>query len=283
MSPHITLQDKARTRSIDNHSQSPRGAFNDGRGRKSVIPDEFTKYVQSILVEPQHDYNLGPLSLTDSVSGTQPDFIDDMVSTKDIIDYAISRGSSLSPSQLSHRRFQIHRSGVRVAVILLARPAYRLGETVYVIVDFEDAVVQCHSLHVSLETSEVIDPAITLRSNASIQRATRKVHGATSEVTVSTQRAIFTSTIPPNATPDFITSGVSLEWKLRFEFVTSRSTALDRIEGELTEEVMADDRGKVLAAVEIIPCESFDVAIPLRVYGALGPSDAGAKVGGFSI
>ena len=38
---------------------------------------------------------------------------------------------------------------------------------------------------------------------------------------------------------------------------------------DLLEEVARDDRGVTLAGVEAIGCESFEIAVPLRVYGAL--------------
>ena len=39
--------------------------------------------------------------------------------------------------------------------------------------------------------------------------------------------------------------------------------------GELLEEVGADDRGLVLQGIESMPAETFEVNIPLRVYGAV--------------
>ena len=284
MSPHIILQNRARTRSVVNGLGNPVKVSNiDHAKRIDELPNGFTSYVENLLVEPQQDSSLGLLSPTESTPGTRMDVSDETVSIKEIVDRAILRGNTLVPSKLSPSRFQIQRGGERVAVILLARPAYRLGETISAIIDFQQASVQCHSLHISLETLEVIDPAIALRSSTSIRRATRRVHGATSEFTVSTQRVVFVSTIPVSATPEFITSGVSLEWKLCFEFVTTLGKGQDENEWGVMEEVSEDDRGKTLAAVETLPCESFDVVIPLRVYGALGASDSNRKVGGFPV
>jgi len=36
---------------------------------------------------------------------------------------------------------------------------------------------------------------------------------------------------------------------------------------EFLEEITADDRGTISAAVEMIGCESFEVVIPITVYG----------------
>ena len=84
----------------------------------------------------------------------------------------------------------------------------------------------------------------------------------------------------------FITSGVSLEWKLRIEFITPRLTFEDGEEAEwneLLEEISSDDRGIILAAIERLPCESFEVAVPVRVYGAVSGSSDSSNVEGLVV
>ena len=156
---------------------------------------------------------------------------------------------------------------------MLTRPAYRLGETITAAIEFTGADIPCYALHASLETSERVDGAIALRSDASIRRVTRKIHSSHSEATLFASRIVFSPTIPSTATPSFITSGVSLDWKIVIEFVTPRFEALEDnriMHGpELVEEISRDDRGVILAAVEGIECETFEVVVPLRVYGAL--------------
>ncbi|KAK4697132.1 hypothetical protein P7C71_g893, partial [Lecanoromycetidae sp. Uapishka_2] len=91
--------------------------------------------------------------------------------------------------------------------------------------------------------------------------------------------------IPGTATPEFITSGISLEWSLRFEFVTGRVGDVeesDESPDDLMEEVARDERGSVNAAVQVLPCETFDVSVPLRVYGAVG-FDEKTEAGEFPI
>lgn len=196
---------------------------------------------------------------------------------KEAIDAAILRSNLTGATNQSANRFEIARSGRRVAVIMLARPAYRLGETMSAVIDFTDSHIPCYSIHVSLETSEKVDPAIALRSNASIHRVTKKVHASFSDNALFAQRLAFSPTIPPNATPEFITSGVSLEWKLRVQFVTPRVTfgdGEDVLWDDLLEEISSDDRGIILAAAQRLPAESFEVQVPIRVYGAVsGPSE----------
>lgn len=283
MSPYIILRDQARTASIDVATASnPTLAAQKGAAVRKASQDpfaEFLTYVDNLLERPQHNSSMGLLSPTDTLPGRSSIADDHHPQTmKDCIDMAILRSNLTGEANQSANRFEIARSGRRVAVIMLARPAYRLGETMSAVIDFTDSHIPCYSVHVSLETSEKVDPAIALRSNASIYRVTKKAHATFSENALFAQKLAFSPTIPPNATPDFITSGVSLEWKLRITFITPRVTHEE--EGvqsfdDLLEEISSDDRGVILAAAQRLPAESFEVQVPIKVYGAVtGAPDA---------
>ncbi|KAF2130983.1 Rgp1-domain-containing protein [Dothidotthia symphoricarpi CBS 119687] len=277
MSPYIILRDQARTTTVD-------AATTPTMGKKGSITvkvdstafDDFRDYVDNLLDRPRQNSSMGLLSPTETVPG-RSSFAEAPHTMKEAIDTAILRSNLTGAANQSANRFEIARSGRRVAVIMLARPAYRLGETMSAVIDFTDSHIPCYSIHVSLETSEKVDPAIALRSNASIYRATKKVHASFSDNALFAQRLAFSPTIPPNATPEFITSGVNLEWKLRVEFITPRVTFEDGEEAlwdDLLEEISSDDRGVVLAAAQRLPAESFEVQVPIRVYGAVsGPSE----------
>jgi len=289
MSPYILLRDQARTKTINptTHSNSPSRINKSTASFKSdenTLAD-FLQYVDNLLDRPSQDPNNGLLSPTCTVPGRSPTPLEPQT-MKDAIDAAILRSNLTGAENQSANRFEIARSGKRVAVIMLARPSYRLGETISAVIDFSDTHIPCYSIHVSLETSEKVDPAIALRSNASIYRVTKKVHASFSENALFARKLAFSPTIPPNATPDFITSGVSLEWKLRVEFITPR---LMHGDGEaaawddLLENMSRDDRGIILAAVQRLPAESFEVHVPIRVYGAVsgvaeGPDEEGLPV-----
>jgi hypothetical protein len=272
MSPYIILRDQARTTTLDPAT----GGRSSNRARKGTVskPDtfnDFLEYVDNLLERPRQNSSMGLLSPTGTMPGRSP--ISEEPSTmKESIDTAILRSNLTGAANQSANRFEIARSGRRVAVIMLARPAYRLGETMSAVIDFTDSHIPCYSIHVSLETSEKVDPAIALRSNASIYRVTKKAHASFSENALFARRLTFAPTIPPNATPEFITSGVSLEWKLRVEFITPRLVHEDgagSIWDELLEEISSDDRGTILAAAQRLPAESFEIQVPIRVYGAV--------------
>jgi hypothetical protein len=272
MSPYIIHRDQARVSAIDSSSSRDSAIQTTLKPNDSTL-DDFLAYVDELLTRPRQNSSHGLLSPTEAPRSRRASSVGEPSSAKDAINMAILRSNTATEFQQSANRFEIARSGQRVAVVMLARPAYRLGETITAAIDFTDAEIPCYAVHISLETSEQVDHSIALRSEASILRVTRKIYVAHSESTLFARRVVFSPTIPVSATPEFITSGVSLDWRIRIEFVTPQLAGgeVDIREGhtDLLEEVSRDDRGVVLAAAEVLDCESFEIAVPLRVYGAL--------------
>lgn len=308
-SPYIMLRDQARIRTIDRRGslyisrRSSEADLGEKTG-KSADPSSslngFLSYVDELVNNPRQGPGASLLSPT-AVSGSRrPSMFEEVSSAKEAIDLAVLRSNLTAEGQQSANRFEIARNGRRVGVVMLARPAYRLGEVVTMAVDFTGAEIPCYAVHAALETAERVDPSLAMRSEASIHRASRKVHVFSSEATLFSRRMVFSPTIPVTATPEFVTSGISLEWKIRLEFVVPSQDTEPRAieeqpvedednEGEqgqdrrlipepkhhqgphpLLEEISRDERGGlVLAAAENLTCESFEVAVPLRVYGAV--------------
>ncbi|KAI9792421.1 MAG: hypothetical protein M1816_002305 [Peltula sp. TS41687] len=273
LSPHIILKDQARTSSIDLTGKIVPKVTR-GSETTTSSAQEFHSYVSTLLAGPARAASHGALlSPTGNPRGRQLSFADVPSTTKDMINSAMLRSNFGIPSSGSTNRFEIARNGRQVATITLARSAYRLGETVIAAIDLRTNQIPSYALHVTLETAETVDPSLALRSNASIFRVTRKSHASQSEATLFAQRVVCSLRIPSSATPEFISSGVSLAWTLRVEFVTPRiggggEEPLDEgARSNVLEEISTDERGVVMAARERLPCESFEVAIPVRVYG----------------
>jgi len=340
MSPYIILRDQARVHCVSKpHNQNDSSHKNRLLDAPTSTINSFLSYADELLSRRTNDSGPGLLSPTavpssrrastySAYDGTPHLYPGGVPSptAKEAIDHAILR-SNIGTQQSSSNRFEIARNGRRVGVVTLARPAYRLGESVTLAIDFAGAEVLCLAVHAALETAErVVDPSLALRSEASVHRVTRKVYVASSESTMYARRTVFTPTIPVTATPEFVTSGIALEWKVRLEFVIPAQdehgphpgAAGDVIEEEeegedeeeqeqdetedvshgrkqllphqhhhhhhhhqptrrdeqpphpLLEEISRDGRGGlVLVAAENVVCESFEVAVPLRVYGAV--------------
>ncbi|KAI8301565.1 Protein sat1 [Colletotrichum sp. SAR11_240] len=274
MNPYIILRDQAKIKTVDKLT-----TLGELKKLKATKPDtstinDFLSYVDELISRPRDGSSTGLLSPTAYPGSRRSSAFEDATTATEAINMAIMRSNITSEGQQSPNRFEIARNGQRVGVVMLTRPSYRLGEVVTMAIDFTDADIPCYAVHSCLESAERIEPHLAIRSEASIHRVTRRIHVAASEATLYNRRMVFTPTIPINATPEFVTTGVSLEWKIRVEFVVpSQETELERESPSthpLLEEISRDEKGGlVLVAVENLACESFEVAVPLRVYGAV--------------
>ncbi|KAI0479229.1 Rgp1-domain-containing protein [Xylariaceae sp. FL0804] len=314
LSPYIILRDLATVKHHDKASSAAASKRGKPEQQGSSL-NGFLGYVEELLDRPRQGLGLLSPTATASLSRRASAF-EEATSAKEAIDLAIIRSNLSSETGQSSNRFEIARNGQRVGVVMLARPAVRLGEAVSMAIDFAGAEVPCYAVHAALETSERVEPTLALRSEASVHRVTRRVYGSSSEATLFARRVVFQPTIPIAATPEFVTSGLSLDWKIRIEFVVpagagasasapaqaedyddedddddegssdaasslapaaarhqrrqSRAAGAGAGPHPLLEEISRDERGGlVLVAAESLECESFEVAVPLRVYGAV--------------
>lgn len=290
MSPYIITKDEAIIQSLEKQAKGKALAVGSASGGKfASSSQDFLSYVETMLERRRQTSGFGLLSPSESGYRVFTPTAEEPKSMKEAIDFAILKSNSSSPTKRGINRFEISRGGDRIAAIILARPAYRLGETISVVVTFDESDIPCFSLHATLESSEIVDPAIALRSKASIQRATRRIHTSHTESTLYARRVVFNPVIPINATPEFLTSGISHDWKLRFEFVTNRLKEGEEPDSDfdLLEELLQDERGHergtIAAGVQMMPCETFDVTVPVQVYGATAGFDEMNEVGDFPI
>ncbi|KID97993.1 intracellular protein transport protein (Sat1), partial [Metarhizium majus ARSEF 297] len=274
MSPYILLRDAAEVKSLGKHTRMHKSRASFG---PPATMNEFLNYVDDLASKRRDSTGNALLSPTESTAQRRPSTYEEVGTAKEAIHLAIMRSNMTGDGQQSANRFEIARNGQRVGVVMLTRPAYRLGEVVTMAIDFTDADIPCYAVHATLETSEKVDSSLAIRSESSLQRVTRKVYVASSEAAMYSRRVVFTPTIPISATPEFVTTGVNLEWKIRVEFVVpyqgSDTTHLGELQvpHPLLEQISQDEKGGLmLVAMENLACESFDISVPLRVYGAVG-------------
>lgn len=285
MSPYVLLQDAARTSSIVPSPTSPSGppTFASKETQKRVKTpkqglEDFLRYTERLLKQPQDSNGalVSPTSPLASPHLSRQHSLADLASSsiKEAIDVAILRsnradttGRRAQSESPSANRFNIARSGQPVAVLTILRPAYRLGEAVIGTIDLSSpGSCPTYAVTIELESDERVDSSLALRSSNSIHRVTRKVHVAAHENTLFARQISFKLVVPPAATPTFETTGVSLAWKLRVEFSTQRQGSPEG----LLEELGTDERGAALIARERLLAETFEVAVPLKIYGAPG-------------
>jgi RAB6A-GEF complex partner protein 2 len=271
MQPHVILRDSAKAAAVESETDFPTTTTTSSTGRVDAETNDFLRYADGLLDKTKRRQSSSGTLAT--LSQDRPDA--DTQTAKGAISRAVLFSNQVTGSENSSpNRFDIARGGLRVAVITLDRPMHRLGETITASIDFSNGELPCLNVLATLETTEQVNPALAVRSTASISRVTRKIYAAHSENTLFAQRVVFCPSIPVTATPTLLTSGVNLDWSLRFEFGTAKlPSTLDGEASdpsqipELLEEINVDERGTVLAAVEIIDCESFEVIIPITVFG----------------
>lgn len=274
MRPHILLSDKAKVQTVP-PGHDPFKIFGEvrscSRSSDSIAAAEFLAFVDHVCVEaPRRKSSQSFLSPSRSGTLQMGSISADDMNCKDIIDLAILRSNQATSGNRSTNRFEIARNGRAIAVVVLNRPSHRLGETITATIDFSKSDLPCYSLRASLESAEKINPAIALRSAASIDRATRRIHASLSEAALYASRIVFNAAIPISASPTILTSGVSLEWNLRFEFATSKAELYENIPTEGLSRLLDslhDERGNIQMAKEELSCETFEVVLPLTVYG----------------
>lgn len=268
MQPYVILHDTAHVKAVGSASSFPERAADVPAKNKEASTQDFLTYVDTLLNKRRRRQSSSatlepPSGLVRKDGGSR---------AKQAIERAVFMSRQNPSSHQSLNRFDIARNGQRIATVTLDRTLHRLGESVTASVDLSNAQMPCYSLRCSLETTEKVNPALARRSAASITRLSRRVYHSQSENTLFTERIAFSPWIPITASPTLLTSGVNLDWALRLEFVTTRvEDSVDQDEQPagkyLVEEVARDDRGTVLAAVETLQCETFEVSIPITVYG----------------
>lgn len=268
MQPYVILRDLAQTAAIGGTPQDTAPlTFPLGATAESSA-DDFLIFVDTLLDKNRRrQSSSGTLDAASTMSKST-----DLQHAKHAINCAILRSNQVTADgDRAPNRFEIARDAKHVAVIILNRASHRLGETVAAVVDFSDAQLPCFSIHATLESTEKVNPALALRSGSSISRVTRKIYASHSENALFAKRVVFSPFVPVSATPTLLTSGVNLNWALRFEFAMVTQTS--HHDGEhaqgpsLLEEVVRDERGVIQAAAEYAECETFEVTIPLTVYG----------------
>ena len=281
MQPHVILKDLAKTRQLDSSDQD----YTDQEPSSSEIEAssaKFMDFVDNLLDRHRRRQSSSSLMMETFKPVGGPPGSHQMQALK-LINHAIANSNYLnntSDASTSPNRFEIASGGRRIAVVTLDRPLHRLGETVTVVVDFSNNDVICSSLRSTLETCEKVTSGLAVRSAATISRITRKVYASWAENVLFVQRSVFTPAIPVLVSPTFLTSGVSLDWHVKLEFGTVRSldqkedigedAAARRSKGTkppLLEELLDDERGVIEVAVETLDCDTFEVTIPITVYG----------------
>jgi hypothetical protein len=303
--PIILLRDDAKTSSIQEGQLPPIAVKRDRptMRRSSTYSDkpiessqeEFIDFVDHLL----GSLGKAPLSATEpflnpnalrSPSPTPTRERYRRLSCREAIDMAVQHGigKSAGASKSKLGIFEIGKGGIRVATLILPRTTFKLGDTIEGVLDLADEAIKCYQVCLYLianeiksilESAEDIDPGVSVRSQSSIYRATKRVHGTKSEWTTFARRVQFAFAIPTGAAPTFETSSgntfttanpVRHHWSLRLEFLTSLTPEPNPDDPQpSTQDLLIlsekGDRANTYIATDTLYCETFDCHVPVVV------------------
>ncbi|CAI2181298.1 2221_t:CDS:10 [Funneliformis geosporum] len=173
---------------------------------------------------------------------------------------SVANTATILSKNMRKANYDICKNNQRVAQLCLLKTSYRLGDIVTGTINFHDAVIPSYQVSVTLESSEIVESSIANRSQQQIARMTRKIHGEHHEFCLNAARISFAISIPTSSTPDFQTTGVKLQWCLRLEFITGPKGQSPLMP------LNADERHQYYQAIDDVYVETFDCAIPIKVY-----------------
>jgi len=151
--PVILLRDEAKVVCVDENSAQtppPQQAAKTMGSQESSLSD-FMGYVDTLMGPKAGMHLASPSSLRKPLPTPMRGSMADEMSSRENIEMAMLRGGGgggfISPDARC-AVFEIARNGYRVATLTLARPAYKLGDTITVVIDFAGAMIPCY--HVCL-------------------------------------------------------------------------------------------------------------------------------------
>jgi hypothetical protein len=110
-----------------------------------------------------------------------------------------------------------------------------------------------------LEHSETVDSPFASKSAAVTTKASKRVFAEQHISVINTVKTGISLQIPVGSTPDFSTSAVSLQWVVRFEFITGLSRSL-------LHPAPSDVHFVHSGVLNFADVEAFDCIIPIKVY-----------------
>lgn len=131
-----------------------------------------------------------------------------------------------------------------------------------------------------LESHEQIETTISMKKAGFVRQATRRQHSEQHEIACDSSRIALSLSIPSGATPDFATSGVRLQWSVKFSFLVipplehPKSSSNTPSTGKKSHSKRSSLIGSIVGLSEdsLLPngtidrTETIECSIPLKIY-----------------
>ncbi|ORX49180.1 Rgp1-domain-containing protein [Hesseltinella vesiculosa] len=253
------------------HTSTPEGV----RSAESQSQrEQFLLYVNDLLEKSQQDHDIQEITRRESNAYDEQPMLYDEDQDDAMTEQAYRKTCAQIVSRIVHASrkamYDLCKSNQRVAKLQLTKTDHRLGEPIQGVLDFSEATLATYKVSITLESHEVIEPSICLRPQAYINRVSKKSHSDFHAFCLTNRRLAFSLPIPTTSSPDFQTTGVKLQYYLKFEFVTSNSNDTTAPPFLC---IQRDDRHQHYQSQEHIPVSTFDCQIPVKVYGSPSGAD----------
>ncbi|EPQ30115.1 uncharacterized protein PFL1_02232 [Pseudozyma flocculosa PF-1] len=220
MNPIILLREQAVVEADDGTGPSTirehATASRQGRPQIKTTRAELEGYVREQL------RSRSPSGGTVAQSGTGSEGLDPFGMTEGLPQESCKAAVETLSRTSSKVSYDISKDSKVAAVLTLVKSRYRLGETVMAMISINQpgSLARIARFAATLETFEEVQPSIALLPPGRMQRTTRKVHAEYHESTLDKGRVSFALPVPSGEGPEFVTSGVKLNWTLRLSFLT---------------------------------------------------------------
>ncbi|CAO3611927.1 unnamed protein product [Cunninghamella blakesleeana] len=173
--------------------------------------------------------------------------------------------------------YDLCKNNQRVAKLQLTKMAHRLGESILGVLDFSEATLSTYKVSMYLESHEVVETSIALRSPQYLTRVSRKCHSEFHSFCLNNRRLAFSLPIPTTASPEFQTTGVKLQYYLKLEFITNNQLKNNNDTDSLSPisylSIHVDERHRFFQSQQDVQVSTFDCQIPIKIYGSPNGSD----------
>ncbi|KAI9274409.1 Rgp1-domain-containing protein [Phascolomyces articulosus] len=270
---------------------------------------DFLDYVNELSLHSTENESISEITRRESDAYDEPteeqkQDDDDDTAEKRMFGRACAQIVSRITNSSRKAMFDICKNNQRVAQLHMTKTAYRLGEAVQGVLDFEHAILPTYEVSILLESSEVVESDIALRPTQQISRISRKCYAEHHSFCLSHRRLAFSLPIPSIASPEFQTTGVKLQYYLKFEFIVTQKTATTTAtttsstttnnnnnttanhsspssSSKTTNNsipasyipINVDERHRHYQSAQDVDVSTFDCQIPIRVYGSPGGTD----------
>ncbi|KAK4516625.1 uncharacterized protein ATC70_011601 [Mucor velutinosus] len=221
----------------------------------------FMNYVNELFENSTQNHTIHEITRRES------DAYEERSADEQILDKSCSQVVSRITHRSRKAMYDICKNNQRVAKLHLIKTAHRLGEPVIGVLDFSEAILSTYKISIFLESCESVEDTISLRTPQHISRVSRKTHSDFHSFCLDNKRLSFSLPIPATASPEFQTTGVSLKYFLKFEFITSIDNQPPFIP------IIKDEKHVHHQCLQDIEVSTFDCQIPLTIYGSPGGVD----------